>query len=220
MTKRIAVVMIVAVLAAGAASGDTQVRVVANMATHFDERPSAGEAFDAFGRTGQPVFYGPGWEVLFDHVGLGGNYMVRFFEDDLNTWWVDWVGEALFLSYHFVGAGHMFDPYVSFAVGGAGRSIAEHDEGGGEPVYLSIFPVLTAGLSFDLQGFLIGGRLAYIPDVGAVPGTDIAIYPLERFQVAFYGGVAIGAHRRHEQARPQPEPGRPRSPYSPRHGGD
>jgi hypothetical protein len=167
------------------------------------------------------VFYGVGWEAIFDHIGVGGNYMVRFFEDGLQQDWLDWVSDVLFLSYHFRGAGRTFDPYVSFAVGTAGRGLVEHDADQDEPAFLSIFPVLAAGLSLDLHGFLVGGRLSYIPDVGTVPGSDIDVYPLDQFQVALYGGIAIGGHRRRQAAQPLPvQEHRPRSPYSPRHGGD
>ncbi len=198
--RRSAVVFLVALAAATAAtkaSALEQVRIVGNMALPFSERPTAGEAIDAFAEPDQPLFYGPGWEVVVDHIGFGGNYMVSFSRDSLDRWSVDWMTEALFLSYHLVGAGHFVDPFVHVAVGSAGRA-GEEGPDVDTPVLVSIFPMLSAGLAFDLHGFYFGGRLAFIPEAGAPPWSDLESYPVERFQVAFFAGVALG-----EQAHPR-----------------
>lgn len=206
MKKTAMVAVLAAVLAAGPAFANSQVRLVGNMALHFSEQPSACEAFDAFAEAERPLFWGPGWEVLLDHVGFGGNYMVRFFEDSADQWWVDWVTEAFFVSYHLLRAGHTLDPYVQLAIGTAGRAMAEDKDSDGEPVSLSAFPMVAAGLSFDLNGFLIGGRVSWIPEVSPPPGSDVEIYPVEHVQVAFYGGIAIGGHRDGSDARERPRP--------------
>ncbi len=207
--RRSAVVFLVALAAAAAAakaSGLEQVRIVANMALPFSERPTIGEAIDEFADPDQPVFYGPGWEVVFDHVGFGGNYMVSFFRDSLDRRSIDWMAEGLFLSYHLTGAGHFVDPFVHIAVGSAGRVVTGEDARDVDnPVAASIFPMFSAGLAFDLHGFFVGGQLAYIPEAGAPPWSDLESYPMEHFQVAFYGGIALGGHK-HES----PHRGRPR----------
>jgi hypothetical protein len=192
-------------VAATAASAHEQVRIVGNMAISFSERPTASDAVEALGDPDQPVFYGPGWEVVLDHVGFGGNYMVTFSRDPLDRWSVDWMTEGLFLSYHPVGAGHVVDPFVHIAVGSAGRAVAEQDSHDvDDPVALSIFPMFSAGLAFDLHGFLFGGRLAYVPEAGAPPWSDLEAYPVDRFQAAFYGGIALGGHQGRGSRRARP----------------
>ncbi len=203
MNHRSAVAVLAAFLAAGVAFGNGQVRLVGNMAAHFSDEPSAREAADAFAGADRPLFYGPGWEVVLDHVGFGGNYMVRFFRDDVEQWWVDWVAEAFFVSYHLLSAGHLFDPYVQLAIGTAGRAAADDD---GDPVSLSVFPMVAAGLALDLNGFLIGGRIAWIPETSPPPGSDLETYPLDHVQVAFCGGIAIGGHRHRQGPHERPRP--------------
>lgn len=111
---------------------------------------------------------------------------------------------ASFLSYHPLGAGHIVDPFVHIAVGSAGRVVSEEESDDVDtPVALSIFPMFSAGLAFDLHGFLIGGRLSYVPEAGAPPWCDLEAYPVEHFQVALYGGIALG----HAPRGPHPRRG-------------
>ena len=207
--RRSAVVFLVALAAAATAtkaSALEQVRIVANMALPFSERPTIGEVIDEFVDPDRPVFYGPGWEVVLDHIGFGGNYMVSFFRDSLDRRSVDWMAEGLFLSYHLVGAGHFVDPFVHIAVGSAGRVVTDKDDHDVDtPVAVSIFPMLSAGLAFDLHGFFFGGRLAYVPEAGAPPWSDLESYPVDPFQVAFYGGIALGdrEHKSPHHSRPR-----------------
>jgi hypothetical protein len=194
MNRTIAVAALAGVIAAGITAAETQVRITGSTALHFAERPAAREAIDAFSRTDRDFFCGPGWELLLDRVGLGGNYLVRLFEDDAQVRWVDWVSEALFVSYHAFGAGFPLDAFVHAGLGTAGRAVADERGRDQDPVYVSIFPMLVAGLGLDLDGFLFGGRFTWIPETSPPAGTEIVGYPVEQYQVALYAGIALGGH--------------------------
>jgi hypothetical protein len=63
-----------------------------------------------------------------------------------------------------------------------------------DELYLSIFPVVAAGVAVDLGGFVVSSRFSYTPTLSPPPGTDFQNYPLERFQVSVSMGVALGGH--------------------------
>jgi hypothetical protein len=60
----------------------------------------------------------------------------------------------------------------------------------------SFYPFAAAGLALDLQGFLLGIRLATRPFAHPIPGTQVPNYPMRAVQVGLFAGVAMGGHRR------------------------
>ena len=201
MRKRI---LIAALFVAATTAGfsETQVRLTGQISLDFAQRPSVKEATDAFGDNQELLMWGPGWEVIIDHISLGGNYLVNFFRDDTQDWWLDYYSEPLYVGYHLLGARSFVDPFVQVGIGSAGRVYLEDEKEpvGHDPLYLSIFPFVSGGLAVDLDGFVIGGRWAYYPTITPPPATDFDNYPLDNFQVSFFAGIAIG-HRSHHRDR-------------------
>lgn len=202
------------------AFADAQFRMAAEAGTDFSERASYVDIGSSFNDPTE-VFEGMHLEVITPHVlGFGLRGLIRFTEgvDSLadtsqSGWMFDWNGE-LFLSGHPFGGGKLVDPFLEIGCGVAGRYISsatyagvwnEGDDGlwtyewldnpGNEVTNLSIFPFVAAGVAFDLSGFLIGARVSYRPVVASLVATPIAAYPLTRFHIDVFGGVAFGGHR-------------------------
>jgi hypothetical protein len=195
MKRMITVVVFAGLLVAATAAAEVQVRLTGSVALHFDEASSAGEPSNAFSLSDGEFFGGPGWEILVNHTGIGGNYLVSFFEDGAGVRYVDWVSEALFLSFHLFDPDFPLDPFVHLGLGAAGRSVADDRDQQNDPATVSLFPMLVAGLGLDLGGLLVGTRLTWAPTAGPPTATDIVGYPVREYQVAFYGGVALEGHR-------------------------
>ena len=193
--KRLFFIFVVLVLAAGPLFSDTQVRLTGNVALDFVERPSLKEVVDGFSKRNQDVAWGFGWEVILNHLGMGGTYLVNFFQEDNSEWWFDWIGQAFYLSYHFFGAGAFIDPFVEAGVGSAGRvSLEEYTPQGLDHLYLSIYPLVSGGLALDFQGFIVSLKMSYIPTVTPPPATEIKNFPLDNFLVVLSVGAALGSH--------------------------
>ena len=169
----------------------------------FSYLPAADQAVSALLADANPR-WGLGWEVVLRKIGFGGTYLVRFFQDDQSDWLFDWWGEPFYISYHLFGGGAFIDPFVSAGVACAGGlnmdnpptiSYTRHpftevwDLSG---LALSLFPMLTAGLAVDLDGFTVGARMNYIPFQSPIPATEIAAYPVGQFQIVAYVGVTLG----------------------------
>jgi hypothetical protein len=194
--KRVLIVLVALMMLSVSAFAESQVRLTGNLAIDFIDRPSVQDVVQTFQSKDQVFFWGVGWEVIFDKTGLGGMYDVNFYEDHETKWWLDWLAEPIYVSYHFFRGGAVIDPFVEFGLGCAGRVFLDNPlSADKDPLYLSLFPTVGAGLSLDLDGFLFGAKLNYVPTLLSIPVTDIDHYPLERFQVAVYAGVALGSHR-------------------------
>ena len=200
-------------------SADAQFRMALAVGTDFAERPSYQDIGAGFNDPAN-VFEGLHLEVITDRiVGFGIDGLVRFTEtatngiDESAAWWFDWNGR-LFVSAHFFGGGAIVDPFVEIGYGCVGRvnlsyarsGVWSEDEAGlwryewydtndEGLTNISLFPVVSAGVAFDLAGFLIGARIAYRPIVHVVPGTRVENYPLTQFHIGLFGGVALGGHR-------------------------
>jgi hypothetical protein len=195
-------IMILLLASAGLGFSQTQVRLTGQLALDFAERPSVREAAQAFADAEHQILWGPGWEVIMEHVSLGGTYLVSFFRDETSGWWLDWYGEPLYVGYHLFGAGSFIDPFMHIGLGSAGRvSLESEPDATQDPLYLSIFPFVAGGLALDLDGFVIGGRLSYYPLLTPPPATDFGNYPLDNFQVALFAGVALGPFERGRHGR-------------------
>jgi len=152
------------------------------------------------------------WEVVFDHLGLGMHYGVRFdeaaFETESSTdWYMDWKGD-FFLSYHILGGGSIVDPFVEFGWGNVGTALVatpaypdypdwEDEVAHGSAVALGFYNYFGGGLAVDLNGLLLGAKLSYIPSElnTPIPDASIDLYDLAPFEVSLFGGVALGGHR-------------------------
>ena len=174
----------------------SQVRLTGNLTLDFVERPSVQQVVDSFNNKDQIFFWGFGWEVVFDKIGLGGTYDVNFYEDYESNWWLDWLSEPIYISYHLFGGGAFLDPFVEIGVGCAGRVFLDSALSPAmDPLYLSLFPMIGAGLALDLDGLLFGSKLTYAPTMASLPVTGIDDYPLKQFQVTLFAGIALGSHR-------------------------
>jgi len=190
----LAIAVLVAVVLPSFADG--QVRVTGNLALDFVERPSVKDVVDSFKNKDQTFLWGVGWDVIFNKVGLGGIYDVNFYEDYEEKWWLDWFSEPIYISYHLFRARALIDPFFEVGLGCAGRVFLDSPlSADKDPLYLSVFPVVGAGLALDLDGFLMGSRLTYVPTMASLPVVDIEDYPLKQFQVTLFAGVALGSHR-------------------------
>ena len=175
-----------------AAFAETRVDVTAVISKDFMSSPSFNQAVSALGN--DTTFGGIGWEVVMDHIGIGGQYLVDFHEDSPNGWWLDWNGQAAYASYHILGASSFIDPFVDLGVGSAGRVFLGPEATGASRLAISVFPFASAGASLDLQGFRLGAKLSCSLGHTAIPATSIPDYPLGRFQVSVFAGWSIGAH--------------------------
>jgi hypothetical protein len=135
--------------------------------------------------------------VIINRFGFGGDYMVSFFQDAGEQWWLDWYAPALFVSFHPLGGKSFLDPFLQVGVGSSGRVFLEPQPvsmgpGPGQDLSLSLFPFVGAGLALNLDGFLLSVKAVYTPYTSPAPVTDIPAYPMGKFQVTMSGGVSIG----------------------------
>ena len=176
---------------AAAAFAQTRVDVEAVIAKDFMSSPSFDQAVRALGGGGS--FSGLGWEVVMDHIGIGGQYLVDFHEDAPGAWWLDWNGQAAYLSYHILGATSFVDPFVNAGFGSAGRVFLGPEAGGSPRLAISVFPFASAGASLDLHGLRIGAKLSCSLGSTSIPATSIPDYPIGRFQASAFVGWSFGA---------------------------
>jgi hypothetical protein len=172
------------------------------VAQDFTGLPTAEQAIQTLSANSQPL-WGLGWEVVLRNIGFGGTYLVNFTRDAQKDWQIDWYGQALFISYHLLGGSAFIDPFIQTGLGCAGREslvpgVVVYDTWGNYfyesyPLPdISIFPFLTAGLTFHLDAFTIGAKLTYVPFNSGIPVTDIPTYPLGSFQVVVFTGMTFG----------------------------
>lgn len=187
-----------------------QFRLAGNALTPLTDLPETPQEWDAaIGSTGNTLS-GWHWEVLLDHFGFGMHYGVRFYETEVveTPYFIDWKGD-FFLSYHFMGGGSPLDPFVEVGWGNAGSAAVDsrHDAeypdwedrvDDGSATALALYSYAAAGVALDLNGLLLGVRLAYMPShmANPVPDPDLGFYQLPEFELGFFGGVALGSHDR------------------------
>jgi hypothetical protein len=174
------------------ASPDTRVDLSAVLNKDFIGSPSFDQAVEAL--NGDRPFFGLGWEVVMDHVGIGGQYLVNFHEDEPESWWLDWNGQAAYVSYHFLGARSFIDPFVDAGLGCAGRVfLGPEGENEAARLAITVYPFAGAGAALCFDGFKVGAKLDYALKRSGIPATRIEDYPLGRFQVSVLAGVSFGA---------------------------
>ena len=169
------------------------VHLTGNLQADYFKGPGAQQSISSFPDPGQPPFCGLGWEVVIDKVGFGGDYSAAFTKTPQQTWWLDWLAQPIFLSYHFFRSGYTLDPFLQAGVGCAGRVYLQAwpKTAISNNLFISIFPFVAAGLGLDLGGFLLSAKASYAPFMSAPPGSPITSYPLGNVLVTFSAGAAI-----------------------------
>ena len=155
----------------------------------FSSKPSFQTALSSF-QTAAPSG-GLGWEVVPDHVGIGGDYQAKFLENGASNWWLDWYGDGIYVSYHFFGGGSGLDPFLRAGAGCAGRVFLRGDSGSDPLLSISLFPIVAAGLAIRIDDVRLGAVLNAAPYQSRVPVTDITAYPLGFFQAGVFAGFSI-----------------------------
>ena len=141
-------------------------------------------------------FWGIGWEVILDKLGLGGNYYTDFIQDINLEWTVAWYSEVFYLSYHILGAGAFVDPFIQTGLGCVGGVYVgdKYFDSSTGRLAMALFPFVSAGLVFDFDGFLIGAKLNYAPVMKPIPVTDIELYSIKSTQFIMFAGISFGGH--------------------------
>jgi hypothetical protein len=172
------------------AFAQTRVDLTALIGKDFIDRPTLDQAASAL--EAESPFVGLGWEVVMGHVGLGGSYLVDFDEASASEWWLDWDAQALYGSYHILGARSFIDPFVDAGLGCAGRVFLGPSGEPSERLSLTIYPFASAGAALELDGLRIGAKLSYALSRNAIPATYIPAYPIGRFQATAFAGLSLG----------------------------
>ncbi|MBN2443324.1 MAG: hypothetical protein JXJ04_18330 [Spirochaetales bacterium] len=168
-------------------SADEQVRLLAGTCVNSDD-------FREFtSDSGIASFWGIGWEVIHNHLGMGGNYYTNFNQDIYREWSVNWYSEVIFLSYHVFGTTSFFDPFVQGGLGCSGEvhlNDYNYDyEYEPENLRLTIFPYVSAGMVIAHNNFLVGTKLNYTPVTSPIPVTNIEPYFLNETQLHIFAGI-------------------------------
>ncbi|MBN1412161.1 MAG: hypothetical protein JW969_15055 [Spirochaetales bacterium] len=193
--KKIIILMLIISTSVFTAYAGSQVRITLATAMDFIHAPDFDEVIDGFSNREMGQFWGIGWEVIFDHLGIGGNYMSCFDKNDSYDWCVDWYGEVFYLSYHLFGGGAFVDPFAQVGLGSAGRvDLSSYEFEDLDRLNIALFPFVSVGCGLDFDGFLLSAKLNYAPKIGPVPVTPIRVYPLNNFQVVISAGIALGSH--------------------------
>ncbi len=197
-TKAIPIVLLLAAMGGAAAFGES-FRLGASVGAELLDRPTLASIRQEFDQ-GANLLSGLYWEVLPDHLGFGMTYLVDFQKQaspypQLDyLWFVDWVG-SFDLRYHFL-KDFFLDPFLEAGLGSAGRaditSYEQHGLAGAEnPLQLSLFAQVGAGLAFRLAGLHLGTRLLWRPFNEVPPGTQFQPYPLKDFRLDMFGGFSL-----------------------------
>jgi len=182
-----------AVAALGTPTFAGSVHLTGNLQEDFPKGTSGQQIIDSFASPDQPPFSGVGWEVIIGKVGIGGDYGAVFTRTPRDTWWLDWIAQPLFLSYHFLRTGYFLDPFVQAGLGCAGRVYLQEwpETAVSSNLFISIYPFVAAGIGLDLSGLLVSTKVSYAPFMSAPPASPIYAYPLGNFQVTVSAGVAL-----------------------------
>ncbi len=186
--KKTTIALAISCLACSAFAG-TRVDLAAVLSKDFIASPSFDQAAHALG-AGTP-FGGFGWEVVLDHIGVGGEYSVVFDQGAPSEWWLDWETQPIYASYHIFGPKFFIDPFVDAGMGCAGSICLGPSGQAGRGLALTLYPFVSAGAALELNGLRLGAKLSYDLGQSAIPVTDIAEYPLGRFQVMVFAGFSI-----------------------------
>lgn len=204
-TRNLLIIMMIFI--AVLVSADPSVRLSLATANSFSQEPKFEDVWDIFYNKGKNPFWGIGWEVIKDNLGIGGTYMVDFFRDTADQWNIDYYSEAFYLSFHILGGDFIADPFLQVGLGSAGRILLPEDDYSyhyysedeeGSMTNLVIFPFVSTGFALNFDGFVLGSKLNYTPAMSVPPGTDFLEYPMRNFQAILYAGVSLQAPGKHK----------------------
>jgi hypothetical protein len=191
--KTKALAMLIALACSSTPCFAGSVHLTGNLGSDFSKGPTAQQVISTFTDPAQQPYGGFGWEVVLGKMGFGGDYSVSFFRNDASQWWLDWYGQPLFISFHPLRSRMLLDPYLQAGLGSAGRVfLGEWSGPAPSNLYLSIFPFAAAGLSLNLEGFLVGAKVSYAPFLTPPPATGFSNAPIGNIQVTLSVGVALG----------------------------
>ena len=212
--KRLVMILVIAGVALSPVWADGQFRIAGYASTPAESLPDASpEEWYRVAIPTDKTLSGWYWEVIFDHLGLGMHYGMRFNEAAIETgestdWYMDWKGD-FFLSYHILGGGSIIDPFVEFGWGNVGTALVtsptypdypdwEDEVEDGSAVALGFYNYFAGGLAIDLNGLLLGAKVSYVPSElnAPIPDSSIERYDLAPFEITLFGGVALGGHSR------------------------
>jgi len=194
-------------LAATSLFAGPQFRVAGNVLSPVESIPQSVSEWDRALLPADDALSGWHWEVLLNRFGFGMHYALRFYEGGTEApYLMNWKGD-FFLSYHPMGGGSTLDPFIEFGWGNAGTAVVHsardaeypdwedrvHD---GSATALALYTYGAAGLALDLNGLLLGVRVAYTPDelTNPVPDPTVGFYDLPELEVGLFGGIALGSH--------------------------
>jgi len=205
--KRTLLVLLFAAATVVAAQAQFQFRAAGNVLNPIEVMPVGTAEWVVAIHSPQDALSGWHWEVVISRIGFGMHYAVDLSESETtSSAMLDWKGD-FFFSYHPLGAGSIFDPFLEFGWGNTGttavsnRYDAEYPDwkdaaASDETVALSLYSYAAAGLALDLQGLLVGVRAAYMPRSlqNGLPGSGLPAARLEEFELGLFAGIALGAH--------------------------
>ncbi len=203
------------VLVAGYAAAAPQIRFAVDSMQEADSLPSSPTEWQAALAPSAEGMGGWHWEILLDQFGFGMHYGIKIYETELieTPRLVDWKGD-FFLSYHPFGGGSTIDPFMSIAWGSAGTSaIADHEDSErdyrasgwdddwddeDDLIAAALYTSVAAGVALDLNGLLLGVRVAHRPAslIAPLPDHEAELFELSPFEIGIFGGIAIGGHGR------------------------
>jgi hypothetical protein len=147
------------------------------------------------------LFPGFFWEVIIKRFGFGNTYQVKFdrqvsgWEGIDNEWRLSWIGTFDF-RYHLF-RWFVLDPFLEGAFGCAGGLELTDYSGAGfaedlaDPMMLSLFGQLGAGVTARLDNIHLGGKFNYRFYNDVPPMTAFEVYPLKTFQFALFAGLSF-----------------------------
>ena len=201
------------ILVAGLTFAGPQLRFAIDSNNPAETFPADPSAWNTSLVPGDEAMGGWHWEVLLDRFGFGMHYGIRIYETELadTPHYVDWNGD-FFLSYHPFGGGAVIDPFLQIGWGNAGTAaVSTEDEfeaydyeyryedwedEDDDVIAAAMYTSIAAGVALDLNGLLLGVRVAHRPAslVAPIPEPGLERYDVSPFEVGIFGGVAIGSH--------------------------
>ncbi|HUX22397.1 MAG TPA: hypothetical protein VMW69_14230, partial [Spirochaetia bacterium] len=185
--KRTAVLAMLIFGVAGLSFGQVRGHFALDMVANVQQIPSVDPSVTTFTTANQPVYWGLEFEAAHRHWGLGGLYSANLERINSNDYWLDFYGQAVYLSYHLFARRAFLDPYVSVGLGSAGRvaigSGSTVTLPANQTILLSVFPVVSGGLALDLNGLYLGAKLSYLPSMTSLVATANSNVPLSKIQL-------------------------------------
>jgi hypothetical protein len=187
--KKTLLVLVLCLLAAGGAFADFALGW--NGALYMDDADleaatgrSIGQAF----AHGEGIYYGPMFEFLAKHWGLGAAFMFSRYMSAFYVPMWDWDAN-LYLAAHFIGSRRVIDPSVEAGLGYIQKDYAysADDDDPNNPIAAIWYWYLGGGLELNIWRIGIFTKFIYHFPIGPVFGTgDLVGIPIEPFALKPY----------------------------------